>query len=711
MTTDLTDDLDDLLEADNRHRRRRLIALALIALTTAAVGFAVWAVALRGGDAATGALQTATVQRGNIVKTISTSATTASQSTAYLSFGTSGRVTAVNVTVGQAVKQGDVLAEVEDTALQNALVRAQVNLSSAQNKLNELLEGSTAAELASAEQSVVQAQANLDKATAALEDLFDGPTTEERDSAQQAVLSAESQLVKAQAARTAVDSAWADAVAAAEAALEKAEAALEDAEQSAEDAADNLALAEAKLKGAETAYCVCDSSPSFCSSPDVPVSAGDESDLMAIVSDGAAPCNMQASSVLSANSAYKSARTAESNAEDSVDQAQESLHAAEDDLAELGSGPASDDIAAADAAVASAELALKMARDKLAALDAAPSEDDVAQAQHNVESAALALAAAQAKRDEAYRGADDEEIRAQRDQVRLAQLAVSEAEKDLEKAKIIAPFDGTVAALNIAVGDTAGASAASTSTSSGTSAAIILNTPDALILNVSIGESDLPSVKAGQSGTATFDAIPNAVFPIVIDSVGTNPTTTQGVVTYQARARIVSRDSAAASGLPGANLSAGQQQRIQRALAEGGLTEEQRQAIEARAAGSAAASGAAASARPAPGMNASVTIIIDQAEDVLTVPASAIQSEGRSSYVIVQNEDGSTEKVTVETGLSNGSSTEITSGLEEGQTVVIPGVTATSTSSTTAAETRPIIVGPSGDFSMPVGPGFGGATR
>jgi len=279
MMTNLTDDYDDLLEAGNHRRRRRLITLVLIALTAGGVGFALWATLLRDGDPAAGTLQTATVQRGNIVRTISTSATTASQSTANLSFGTSGRVTAVNVTVGQAVKQGDVLAEVEDTALRNALVRAQVNLSSAQNKLGELLEGSTAAELASAEQSVVQAQANLDKAAAALEDLFDGPTTEEQDSAQQAVLSAESQLVKARAARAAVDSAWADAVAAAEAALEKAEAALEDAEQSAEDAADNLALAEAKLEGAETAYCVCDSSPSFCSTAMRSLSSRDESEM------------------------------------------------------------------------------------------------------------------------------------------------------------------------------------------------------------------------------------------------------------------------------------------------------------------------------------------------------------------------------------------------------------------------------------------------
>jgi multidrug efflux pump subunit AcrA (membrane-fusion protein) len=709
---DAPDEFDDFLDDGNHSRRNRFIVLALFATVAVGVAFALWATLLRGGDSAAGAVQTVEVQRGSIVQTISTSATTASQSTANLSFSASGRVTAVNVTIGQEVKQGDVLAEVEATALENALIRAQVNLSSAQTKLGQLLEGATTAEIASADQSVIQAEANLDKANAALEDLFDGPTAEERDTAQQAVLAAESQLAKSKTARANVDSAWSDAVAAAEQAVQKAETALEDAEQAAEDAADNLTLAEAKLTGAETAYCACDSSPSFCASPDAPLSAADESDLLAVVSDGTAPCNMQASSALTANSAYNNARLAEKNAEDSVDQANEELQAAEDNLDELGAGPSSDDIASADMAVVSAELALKMANDKLAELDQGPSEDDVMQAQYNVDSAAAALTAAEAKLDETYRGAEDEEISSQRDQVRLAQLAVSEAEKDLEKAQIIAPFDGTVAALNVTVGDTAGSSAASTSTSSGTSAAIVLNTPNALILNVSIGESDLPSVKAGQSGTATFDAISGQVFPIVIDSVGTNPTTTQGVVTYQARARIVSRDSAAASGTwPSGNLTSEQQQTIQERLAEGSLTAEQRQAIEARMAGSAAGSETAATAQPAPGMNASVTIIVDQRQDVLTVATSAVQTEGRASFVTVQNEDGSTERVVVEIGLSDDTNTEITSGLEEGQTVIIPGVTSTSSSAeqNTSQQVSPIFGGPPGDFQMPVGPGGGTA--
>ena len=86
-------------------------------------------------------------------------------------------------------------------------------------------------------------------------------------------------------------------------------------------------------------------------------------------------------------------------------------------------------------------------------------------------------------------------------------------------------------------------------------------------------------------------------------------------------------------------------------------------------------------------MNASVTIIVDSAQNVLTVPESAVQTEGRDSVVEVQKDDGTTEKVVVQTGLSDGTNIEITEGLEEGQTVIIPdpcGVTTSAQTTQTA---------------------------
>lgn len=72
------------------------------------------------------------------------------------------------------------------------------------------------------------------------------------------------------------------------------------------------------------------------------------------------------------------------------------------------------------------------------------------------------------------------------------------------------------------------------------------------------------------------------------------------------------------------------------------------------------------------GMNASVEVIIEQAENVLVVPLSAIQDDGNYSYVYTKY-DKSTDtlsgKVQVETGLSDDTNVEITAGLAEGDIV------------------------------------------
>jgi multidrug resistance efflux pump len=663
---------DDFLDESGHRWRRRLIASVVLLTLLVAGILTLWMTVLRGGGSAANETQTATVQRGSIMKTVSTSATTLAQSTANLSFSQSGKVTAVNVKLGQQVKQGDVLAQIDSDSLQNAVTTSQVNLSNAQAKLNQLLQGSTASELASADQSVVQAQTNYDQAVQAFQDLSNPPTASALSAAQQAVIQAQSQLTQAQNARTKLDSSNSDAVAAAEAAVAKAK-------KSVEDATENLSLAEAKLKGAETAYHGCDAN--LFSQSEVPMGTASEDALLAVVAGGTSTCTTaEASAALTANAGYNSAS-------DAVDQAKDDLETAKDNLDAAKDGPTAADIASAESAIASAQQGLDTANAKLAELTAGPTQEAVTQAQGKVSTAAAGLSAAQAKRDEVYAGSTAADIQAQQSQVQLATLSLAQAKKGLEGAQIIAPFDGTVAALNITVGDTAG----STSSSS-TSAAIVLNTPNAVVLNLSIGESDLPNVKAGQSGIATFDAISGVTFPIIIDSVGTNPTTTQGVVTYQARARIVAGQGAgqAAGGFTGRtrNPSAGQTPQAQGTPSAANSTASPPAAQTPQAQGTPSAT-ATAAATPVPGMNATVTIITAQSQNVLVVLTAAIQRDGTNSVVTIQNEDGSTERQVVETGLSDGTNTEITNGLQEGQTVIIPGVTAASTTSSTSSQATP----------------------
>ena len=72
------------------------------------------------------------------------------------------------------------------------------------------------------------------------------------------------------------------------------------------------------------------------------------------------------------------------------------------------------------------------------------------------------------------------------------------------------------------------------------------------------------------------------------------------------------------------------------------------------------------------GMNASVAVIIEEAEDVLTVPLAAISDEGRSSYVYTGYDESSGEltgKTEVTLGMSDENSVEIKNGLSEGDTI------------------------------------------
>jgi HlyD family secretion protein len=722
--SETVDDYGDLLEESEHRWRNRVIGVAALAVLIAAGAYALWALVLGGGGSSAGGTQTATVERGSITKTLSTSGTAVARSTAELSFDVSGTVSAVNVTLEQEVNQGDVLAEIEpDEDLEGALATAEVSLSSAQEKLDELLAGSTASDLASADQSLLQAQANYDEAESALQDLLDGPSESELLSAELAVASAESQLAKAEESRSDLYSSSDDAIAAAEEAVEKAKDALVDAKRAADNAATSLTLAEASFLQAFDTYCDTDDHlTAVCNYLHVPLtntqlsrlsdSILDEFSAAGVgrddVQDGAdsedvwlyaAQQNIQpeptaeptveptaedtetnaqqdtgpdivsaATSLISANSSYKSALASKNSSAGAVLSAEADIEAAEDDLEEAKKGPSSAEIAAADVAVTEAQLSLDEAKEKLAELKAGPTQDDLEEAQSKVDQAADALVVAQAKWDDVYDGTDALDIALQRDQVRQAELSVERARDNLESVKLIAPFDGSVASLDIEVGqEVSGAGAA----------AIVLHTPDALRLDLTVSESDRPDVEAGQSGYATFDALGDSQFPLVIDSVGSSPTTTQGVVIYEVQATIQSMGSAFAARVQSGEAPAAT------ASPQAGIPDTENIPAEAL---ERFAARMGTEEKPLPGMNASVTIIVDQAQDVLLVPAQAIQSEGFQSVVEVLNDDGSTEKVVVQTGLTDGMNTEITEGLEEGQTIIIPGRTATSEETTTGSE-------------------------
>jgi multidrug efflux pump subunit AcrA (membrane-fusion protein) len=73
------------------------------------------------------------------------------------------------------------------------------------------------------------------------------------------------------------------------------------------------------------------------------------------------------------------------------------------------------------------------------------------------------------------------------------------------------------------------------------------------------------------------------------------------------------------------------------------------------------------------GMTANANVVVSQASDVLMVPNAAITRLGGQAYVTVLSSDAKTQtRVPVATGVVGDSTTEISSGVSQGQRVVLP---------------------------------------
>jgi macrolide-specific efflux system membrane fusion protein len=72
------------------------------------------------------------------------------------------------------------------------------------------------------------------------------------------------------------------------------------------------------------------------------------------------------------------------------------------------------------------------------------------------------------------------------------------------------------------------------------------------------------------------------------------------------------------------------------------------------------------------GMTADANIIVMNIDSVLLVPNQAVRAASNRRYVTIQISPQQTKEVEVALGLSNDVETQVLTGLEEGQTVVIP---------------------------------------
>jgi len=91
-----------------------------------------------------GALQTATIERGNLTATVGATGTVRARQTATLVWQTTGTVEDVNVEIGDEVKSGDVLATLSKASLPQNIIMAEAELVSAQQALDDVMNSDTA---------------------------------------------------------------------------------------------------------------------------------------------------------------------------------------------------------------------------------------------------------------------------------------------------------------------------------------------------------------------------------------------------------------------------------------------------------------------------------------------------------------------------------------------------------------------------------------
>ena len=117
---------------------KKIITLLVIVAILAAGGYGFYLWRQRQLAAQTSSLETTPAGRGSLTATIGATGQVRSKQAASLVWKTSGTVQDVFVKIGDSIKTGDKLAELEQTSLPQAIILAQADLESANKALDDL---------------------------------------------------------------------------------------------------------------------------------------------------------------------------------------------------------------------------------------------------------------------------------------------------------------------------------------------------------------------------------------------------------------------------------------------------------------------------------------------------------------------------------------------------------------------------------------------
>lgn len=600
-----------------------LIGAAMVAIALLGLGFI-----MRGrllGSTATVSPTTVPVTRQDLAAAVSATGTVISTATSKLSFATSGLVAEVAVVIGDQVKTGQVLARQDTSDLEPAVLQAQANLAANQAKLALLLEGAKPEDLAAA-------QASVDAAQAKLADMQAGPKGDDLAAAQANLDSAQAKIATVREGAALQD------LAAAQAAVDTAKASLDSARARLDLLVAGPTQAERIKQEAALSAAHSGRAGAYARVLDGHDSKASPSDRIA---NTAALASAEAA-LKSAQAAYEEFLKGPSEADvlsakQAVTTAEANLNSAQIKLEQLASGPTESELLAAQSAVVQAQTALNTKLTPYSDVDLLAQEQAVKSAQANL-----------ANKRQPYQQSD----------ILAAQAAILQSEANLAKAlgnlagaTIVAPFDGVVSAASMNVGEMA----ANPSNNNPTFITVV--DPSQMRVDVQVDESDIANVAVGQIAVLTFDALPGRRVTGRVMAVAPNGTLTQGVVGFPVSIEIQApRVTSAPENVRG--------------VAPEGARAAVQNARGANQGGAAARGLEGAGVRA--GMTATATIEYERRSNVLTVPNRAIVRQGRDRFVEVRTASGETERRKVEVGMANDDATEITSGVTEGEILVLP---------------------------------------
>ena len=223
--------------------------------------------------------------------------------------------------------------------------------------------------------------------------------------------------------------------------------------------------------------------------------------------------------------------------------------------------------------------------------------------------------------------------------------ALNQLESAKEGYPVVAPFDGVVAEVDVAPGDDVNAN----------TVVLKLVDPSVFQVSASVDEIDVSQVQQGQEATISLDALSDVELSGKVSSISAFANSQSGVVSYSITIMVTSIPSG----------------------------------VQLRE-----------------GMSATATITNQLATDVLLVPTRAISGTSSNPVVTVMV-NGDPEVRAVKLGASDDTSTEIVSGLNAGDMVV---VTSTSTSSSSSGSSSQGGFPGGGGIEFPGGGFPGGGT-